>query len=117
MNGNLVTIDSQSKTCTCNSFLDKAICEHLVAACMLDKVELNGLQFQKDTLRTVRTRRRKVRLDESLEEDNNLNEQIINENPETEVSPLELPQSAQATSQTQAQSTRGPGRPPKVSKA
>ncbi len=33
-NGNLSTIDMNTKQCTCITFLDKAICKHLIAACL-----------------------------------------------------------------------------------
>lgn len=33
-----------TKTCTCYSFLDKGMCYHLVAACILDKISIPGLK-------------------------------------------------------------------------
>jgi hypothetical protein len=35
---------SGSKSCTCYHFSDKAMCSHLVAACILDKVFVPGLK-------------------------------------------------------------------------
>ena len=35
---------SGSKSCTCYYFSDKAMCSHLVAACILDKVFVPGLK-------------------------------------------------------------------------
>ena len=43
-NGFLVTINTETKWCTCLFFNDKAICKLLVAACMNDEVELYGLK-------------------------------------------------------------------------
>ncbi len=39
-----IPINTETKCCTCRFFNDKAICKHLVAACMNDDVELYGLK-------------------------------------------------------------------------
>ena len=41
-NGDVFIIDIANKTCNCNRFLDKAACKHLTAACIKEKVFLNG---------------------------------------------------------------------------
>ena len=44
------------KTCTCYAFLDKAVCQHLTAACLVLDIPLLGLKLKSLSLRTVRRR-------------------------------------------------------------
>ncbi len=43
IDGNIVNINTETKFCSYRFFNDKAICKHLVSACMNDNVELYGL--------------------------------------------------------------------------
>ena len=36
-------IKTNNCTCTCSGYFDKSVCKHLVAACIQDKIPLNGL--------------------------------------------------------------------------
>ena len=58
--GLIFKIDTRDKSCTCHSFLDKKMCVHLVAACILDQVELNGLKLHDKILTKLRKRKRVV---------------------------------------------------------
>ena len=50
------TIYTILKSCTCRGFADKAVCHHLIAACMQLKLDLHGLVKTSD-LNTFKTRR------------------------------------------------------------
>ncbi len=54
IDGFLATINTETKCCTCRFFNDKAICKHLVAACMNDDVELYGLKAKSNQFKTLR---------------------------------------------------------------
>ena len=44
-NGSSETISTKEpKTCTCDLYFDKAMCSHLIAACIIDKVNIIGLK-------------------------------------------------------------------------
>ena len=50
------TIYTEIKCCTCRFFNDKALCKHLVAACMNGYVELYGLKAKSNHFKTFRRR-------------------------------------------------------------
>ena len=54
--------------CTCSGYFDKGVCKHLVAACIKDKLSLNGLNYFPNKLKTLRRRFTKKNLDTSLYE-------------------------------------------------
>jgi hypothetical protein len=54
--GFLATINKETKCCPCLFFNDKAICKHLVAACINDDVELYGLKAKSNQFKTLRRR-------------------------------------------------------------
>jgi len=56
IDGFLATINTETKCWTCRFFNDKAICKHLVAACMNDDVELYGLKAKSNQFKTLRRR-------------------------------------------------------------
>jgi hypothetical protein len=59
-----LTIDTRLKECSCEHFCDKAMCKHLVPACLLQKISMNGLEF-KTSLRIAR-RKLQPQLNDSL---------------------------------------------------
>ena len=56
IDGFIATINTETKYCTCRFFNDKAICKHLVAACMNDDVALYGLKAKSNQFKTLRRR-------------------------------------------------------------
>lgn len=64
--GIVATINTATKICTCFTYADKAVCKHLVAACILDKVRMPGLEVFPKRLLKMRYRRQKQYLDHSL---------------------------------------------------
>jgi hypothetical protein len=119
--GLVVSIDTVKKTCSCDRFLDKAMCKHLVAACMILRVPLIGLTF-KTSLRTVR-RRLKPKADDSLQEELQA-EQAVEQTTEQQVEQSEVverlddpmdPEPVVVALTSVAPPRRG--RPPKVPKA
>jgi hypothetical protein len=63
--GIVVTVDTNAKVCECDRFLDKAMCKHLAAACMLQKISLIGMPFTR-SLRNMRRSIIRARIDDSL---------------------------------------------------
>ena len=57
LNGSIDIIDSNTKTCTCNTFIDKAVCKHLAGVCMIEKIELNGLKPDNNRFANIRRRK------------------------------------------------------------
>ncbi|RNA17544.1 hypothetical protein BpHYR1_054641 [Brachionus plicatilis] len=53
------SVGTLAKKCSCFRFLDKVACKHLVAACILDDVELKGLRKKTKILSTVRKKNSK----------------------------------------------------------
>ena len=109
-NGVICTMDTQTKTCNCNKFLDKAICKHLVAVCLIDGVELHGMSTKAKSLRT-RRRRNKLTVDDN----DSLNESIIPGSPKHDQVEVGA-EATQTQSITQIQA-RKPGRPKKIPSA
>jgi hypothetical protein len=47
INGSTCHINTLDKTCSCAKFTDNAICKHLVAVCIKERIELNGLKIKR----------------------------------------------------------------------
>ena len=71
-NDTLGTIDTLSKFCTCEKYLDKAICKHLVAACIKDDIALNGIESSIDKLIYKKRKPMKRVNDSILDEDDQI---------------------------------------------
>ena len=69
-NGSVGRIDTNAKTCSCPKFADKAVCKHLVAACILDNARLFGLEVFPRQLKVMRKRKIKRYLDDSGRQEN-----------------------------------------------
>ncbi|CAF0755010.1 unnamed protein product [Brachionus calyciflorus] len=80
------SIDTLAKTCSCLKFIDKGICKHLVAACVLDNIELkededesiipDEDQHYNDNNHVVRVTRAKVQIKDKV---NGSNKGMLNE--------------------------------------
>jgi hypothetical protein len=63
--GPVIVVDTKALICSCYSFLDKAICKHIIAATLVDGVAFYGIKKNIETLRTLRRKRKKPEQDES----------------------------------------------------
>ena len=72
-NGEIFEINIESKTCSCDRFLDKAACKHLTAACMLEDIALNGLKSKRNLLQTRSRRAKHLIFDSDNEEPDEIN--------------------------------------------
>lgn len=95
--GIFVTINTNQKYCTCYKFLDKGMCKHLIAAFIMDNIELIGLKKKNHKFQSVRNRFRKKNMDSSTENEDENNKEL-----EVDDSVVKKPKR---------------GRPPKVPKA
>ena len=73
LNGAVFTIDFHNKTCTCDRFLDKAVCKHLTAACMIENIELNGLHIKSKTFVT----RRRIKKNKISDSDDEAHTEVV----------------------------------------
>jgi hypothetical protein len=76
-NGDVFNIDVANKTCNCNRFLDKAACKHLTAACIKEKVYLNGLTIKRNALMT--RQRKKANKKDSDDDNSDPDEDAVHE--------------------------------------
>ena len=81
-----VVVDANEKSCTCSLFLDKAVCHHLVAVCLMSDLELNGLKKRSKSFRSrYRAERKKPDAEQSDEDsshEESVNEESAHEEPE-----------------------------------
>ena len=94
--GSTSTINTKTKQCDCYTFLDKAKCKHLTAACMNDNIQLRGMLTIPKFLKTLskRWRKRNSAKDDSY---------VADDPPVTEV---QMP-ATQPLTATQAINSRG----------
>jgi hypothetical protein len=50
-------INLTSKTCTCHTYLDKGVCKHLIAACLVTQTYLSGLVQLPKLFKVIRKRK------------------------------------------------------------
>ncbi|CAF0798855.1 unnamed protein product [Brachionus calyciflorus] len=121
------SVDILAKKCSCFRFLDKAVCKHLIAACLKDDVELKGLRKKTKILSTVR--KKYLKKNDSSDEDSIIAEEDnCNEGSGTFINQVNVKkkQSCKDITNKTAKSSsnldsekakRKPGRPKKISRA
>lgn len=100
-------VNVSEKKCSCSIYLDKGICIHLVAACILTKTNVEGIKPKKTTLRS---RRRNLTKKRSLSAD------CITSMYTEPIQPT-VSNQYEALSLEQSITPKKRGRPPKVTKA
>ena len=58
-------INLSSKTCTCHTYLDKRVCKHLIAACLMTQAFLPGLVQLPTLFKVIRKRKNRQYIDDS----------------------------------------------------
>jgi hypothetical protein len=74
-------VDTKAKFCICSGFVVEAICKHLIAATLVDGVDLYGIKEQLQSLRTLRRRKKPTEHDESSIEDD-IDDEPVDEDDE-----------------------------------
>jgi len=94
-------INLTAKTCTCFKYLDKGVCKHLIAACLMNQVNLPGLVQLPKLFKVIRRKKIRQYRDDSRSEEqmNGVEEQPV----VTNVTQLPAQMQAEIPAQMQAE--------------
>ena len=77
----LARINVVTKSCTCHKYLDKGVCKHLIAACILTQSSLPGLVQMPKKFRIIRRKKNRQYRDDSRDEDQMMTEDVRSDEP------------------------------------